>query len=152
MARSQGTVSQLEALISQLQTERKEHETAIADIDKVFERFGLQPAQPKRRGRARGRRPGRPRGVRSRVQAAAPAARRRTRGRGRRSFGKSGAQSVLDFVKSKGARGTTTSEINQHWKSEGRAGDAYVTLGQLVNKRQLKRENLKGQRGSRYVA
>jgi hypothetical protein len=146
MAKSDGTVSQLEALVSRLQAERQEHEAAIAAIDAAFERFGLKPGAVKRRGRRRGR----PRGSRNKVRATAAPKRRRKRGR--RSFAKSGPQSILDFVKAKGAAGARTSEVNKHWKAEGRAGDAYVTLGQLVKQRQLKRKNLKGQRGSRYIA
>lgn len=67
----------------------------------------------------------------------------------RRSFGISGLDSILGFVKENGQ--PTTAEINAHWTSEGRAGRADVALGKLVAGKQLKRLDNKGGRGSRYA-
>ena len=53
---------------------------------------------------------------------------------------------------SKGKAGATTDEINQQWKSEGRGGNADTTLSQLTKQKKLKREKIKGEKGSRYKA
>lgn len=134
--------SQLADLIAKLQNERQEHVDAIAKIDAAFARFGITPSAPKRRGRPR-----------KTAAAAAPAAppKRRKR-RTRRKFAVSGLDSVFGFVKSAGKKGATTSEIVGHWKSEGRSGNGYTALGQLVKEKKLKKQPLKGGRGSRYVA
>jgi hypothetical protein len=55
---------------------------------------------------------------------------------------------ILSFVKAK--PGSTTREINQHWKSEGRGHTADNTLVKLVKNKQLKRIPLEEGRGSRY--
>ena len=58
----------------------------------------------------------------------------------------------MEFVKSKGNAGVTTAEINQQWKSEGRGANADTTLSQLTKQKKLKREKIKGKKGSRYKA
>jgi hypothetical protein len=42
-------------------------------------------------------------------------------------------------------------EIGKHWKQEGRGAGVYVNVGKLVKAKKLKRENVKGERGSRYT-
>lgn len=141
-----GPAEQLGSLIARLQSQRQEHVDAIAEIDASFARFGITPVQKKRRGRPPGRRGRRP-GPKP-IAKAAPKARRRKR----RQFKVSGLKSVLAFVKAAGKTGRTTAEINKHWKGEKRSGNAYITIGQLVKAKQLKKEELKGQKGSRYTA
>ena len=131
---------QLERLVQQLKAERQAHVDAIAQIDATFEQFGIAPAPRKRRGRPPGRRPGRPKG------SATKKTRRRKRGR----FSQSGDDSVLAFVKGKGT--ATTRQINDHWAKEGRGGRADNTITRLFKARKLKRQNIKGARGSRYTA
>jgi hypothetical protein len=135
---------ELNQAVSKLQKERKEHEAAIQEIDSVFERLGITPPARKRRGRP----PGRKTGARKPARAAKPARGRRKR----RTFKVSGLQSVLGFVKAARVNGRTTGEIIQHWKSEGRSGDGYTTIGELVKAGSLKKEEMKGERGSRYTA
>jgi hypothetical protein len=114
---------------------------AVERIDALFKQFGIHPSN--------GRRPGRPSAaVKNARRPGRPPRRKRTR----KTFSRSGLESVLDFVKGRGAEGATTGEINKHWKSEGRAGTAYVTIGHLVKDRKLKKRRLVGQRGSRYTA
>ena len=140
------TAAQLTSLIAKLQAERQEHADAIAEIDATFERFGISHSAPKRRGRPR-------KVATSKVSSQVGLAKhpkKRTR-RGRRKFAVSGSDSVLTFVKNAGKKGTTTSEIVKHWKSEGRAGDGYTLLGQLVKAKQLKKEKIEGAKGSRYT-
>ena len=40
-------------------------------------------------------------------------------------------------------------EIVKHWESDGRGTGVYVTIGQLVKAKKLKRQKGKGGRGSR---
>jgi hypothetical protein len=131
-------------IVNDLRARRQEHVDGLARIDDLFAKCGIQLQQQKRRGRPPGRRTGTP------VAAAAPAKRRKRRTR--RKFAVSGLDSILGFVKGAGKKGATTSEIVKHWKSEGRSGDGYTALGQLVKERKLSKEKLKEAKGSRYKA
>ena len=82
-------------------------------------------------------------------EADAPRAGRRGGRRRRGSFGISGLESILAYVKQSGQ--PTTADINTHWKSEGRAGRADVVIGKLVAEKKLKRLAMKEGRGSRYA-
>ncbi|HOW73796.1 MAG TPA: C2H2-type zinc finger protein [Phycisphaerae bacterium] len=143
----------LAAMINKLQTQRQEHVDAIAEIDAVVEKYGIQLPERKRRGRPPGRKPGRKPG-RPAAAATAPTkpTGRKGKRRARRKFAVSGLDLILAFVKSVGKKGATTSEIVKHWKSEGRSGDGYTTLSQLTKQKKLKKEKLKGEKGSRYRA
>ncbi|MBP7936356.1 MAG: C2H2-type zinc finger protein [Phycisphaerae bacterium] len=142
---SDGLAAALVAMIDKLQAQRREHVDAIAKIDALFEKYGIQLPERKRRGRPPGRKPGRKPGR----PAAAGCKGRRWKGG---TFAKSGIQSVLDFVKGKGKLGATSAEINKQWKSEGRGATADTTLSQLSKQKKLKREEIKGTQGSRYTA
>jgi len=61
----------------------------------------------------------------------------RPHARHRRTFAVSGDELVLAFVKAK--KNPTTKQINQHWKSRGRAYTADNTLTKLVKEKKLKR-------------
>jgi hypothetical protein len=130
---------QLADTIARLQQRRRALVAELSQIDALCAKFGIQLQERKGPGRP----PGRPK-----AGVAEPARGRRPRGR----FVKSANVAIVDFLKSKGAKGATTAEINNYWQSEGRAGSAYVAIGHLVKQRKIKRENLKGQRGSRYTA
>lgn len=141
MAKQQqkSTAAQLLALVKQLQAERQDHERAIAEIDAVLGGMDSAPAP-----RAAGKRAHR----RRVVAAAKPAPKKRRRAR--RKFETSGNDLILGFVKAAGAKGVKTSEIVKHWKSEGRTGDGYVQLSQLTKAGKIKKQNIKGERGSKY--
>jgi len=141
MPRIADPARQLEETIARLQERRQTLTAGLARIDAICERYGIQLQGRKRPGRP-------PKGY---AAAAAPKHARGGRGRKRGQFAKSALVSIVDFLKSTGHKGATTSEINEYWQSEGRAGNAYVTLGQLTKKKTIKRQNLKGQRGSRYT-
>jgi hypothetical protein len=145
MPRVSDPAKQLEDTIARLQERRRSLAAELARIDDLFAKHGLQPQETKRRGRPPSRR-----------SAAAPAAASKAGRKGRRrkrgTFPQSAQESIVGFLKSKGKEGATTGEINEYWEAEGRAGSAYVTLGQLHKKRKVKREDLKGVRGSRYWA
>lgn len=142
-----GFAGQLTKMVEKLKEQRRKHADALKSLDDIFEKIGitthLAESAPSRRGRPAGKKgPGRPKG------SASSAARR---GRGRAKYATSGTESILSFVKNAGASGRTSSEINRHWKSDGRAGTAYVQMGQLVKAKKLKRKNMPGERGSRYT-
>ena len=103
------------------------------------------------------RRPGRP--PNKQVAAApkapapkAPAKRKRRKPRKPGKFKLTANESILAFLKGKGAKGATGAEIVKHWESQGRGSGAYVNIGELVKANKLKKEALKGERGSRYFA
>lgn len=141
-------IRKLEKAIRTLQRQRRESLAALEAIDATFTRLGILTAGggPTSRPR-RGRPPGSGKTV---LVGQLKAATKRRRKRG--SFATTGPVSVLAFVKAGGKDGRTTREINAHWKGEGRTGEAYLTLGNLVKGGKLKRQDVTGQRGSRYTA
>lgn len=155
--RGSGLGGQLSKMINKLREQRSKHADALQKIDDMFASLGItthlagqevarrKPGRPAGSGAKRG--PGRP--PKNALAASAPASKKARRTR--RTFKTTGTQSVIEFVKAGGAKGRTTAEVNKQWKSEGRSGDAYITLGQLVKAKKLKKEELKGQRGSRYT-
>ncbi len=128
------TINELQSLVNRLKSERQSHMSAIEEIDAAFRDLGM-PAG----GDGTGRRVARPRMTGGKR-------------RKRRRFEVSGINSVYDFIKKSGSKGVTGADIDKHWDSEGRAGSAYNMLGQLVRERKVKRNKLKGQRGSIYTA
>jgi hypothetical protein len=133
----------LVATIDELQAQRQELVDAIATIDAVFEKYGIQSPERRRPGR----KPSSPRATATSPMPAARHGERRKRG----TFEKTGTESILDFVTSKGKAGATSAEINQNWKTEGRGATADTTLSQLTKKKKLKRRKIRGAKGSRYT-
>jgi len=126
----------LDQLVQVIAAAKEEGQRRIAEIQEV-----ILPTASKRPGRPPGRK-----------TVAAPKAPAQPKRRARRKFKMSGPESILAFVKKAGKKGATTAEIVKNWKSQGRSGDGYTKLGELVKAKKLKREPLKGQPGSRYVA
>ena len=124
-------LEELKSLISKLQTDRQGHLDAIAQIDEAFTALGIQPEVKKRRGRK-------------------PGVAKKTRTRGK--FKITAKELILSFVEAAGANGTTGAKIAQYWKAEGRKAGCYNALGKLINERKIKRQKLKGQKGSLYIA
>jgi len=100
------------------------------------------------------RRPGRPpnKQVAAAPKAPAPKAPAKHKRRKPGKFKLTANESILAFLKDKGAKGATGAEIVKHWESQGRGSGAYVNIGELVKANKLKKEALKGERGSRYFA
>ena len=69
--------------------------------------------------------------------------------RSQNQFSQSGKDSVVNFVK-KSKTPPSSSDINSHWKEEGRKGNAYVAITQLVKEGKLKRISDSKIKGSRY--
>jgi len=147
---SSATVAELQRLIRRLQQERQTHQDAIAAIDSTFQSLGITPSPAPRRGR-----PGRPpKSAVAGAAASAPAAKvggrkRRRRRRGTAPDGMTAEQFLIELVK---AKQLSTSDINKKWTSSGRNGRADIMLGKLVAGGKLKREKVKGERGSMYAS
>ncbi|MFP4145530.1 MAG: hypothetical protein ACOCTI_05315 [Phycisphaeraceae bacterium] len=149
----ESTATELASLIEQLQAERQEHLDAIARIDEVFERFGINPedAAPAAPRKKTTKKRGKKKTARKKTTQR-PAAKKTTKKptrRKRATFEKTAEESVTDFIKNKGV--ATTGEVGEHWKNEGRGGSPHNTLSKLVSEGKLKRENIEGARGSRYT-
>lgn len=132
MAKTTIAPADLVKTIKALQAERQRHVDAIAQIDATFEQYGISPEPKRRRGR--------PKASGGKKKAAKKKARKR--------FKQTAERAILSFVKRKGT--PTTAEINTAWKRAGRGGTADTTLTKLVKDGKLKRENIKGAKGSRY--
>jgi hypothetical protein len=153
MPTQSAAAKELASLIATLQSERQEHVDAVAQIDATFQQFGITAAAPaKRRGRPRKTTAAAKPAKAAKSVGAAPKAVKKAKKGKRGSFAISGLDSILGFVKQAGKKGAKTGEIVKHWNSEGRSGDGYNTLGELVKAKKLKRENIEGERGSRYTA
>jgi hypothetical protein len=138
------TEKELAKLIGGLKAERQELVNKLASIDKVFASFGIPvvskvtatvsvAASPTTiTGKRRGRPPGSKNSKRKRGM-----------------FSKTGEETVLEYVTSKGP--VTAAEVNKHWQGEGRGGKADNTLSKLVKDGKLKRVKNKGERGSSYA-
>ncbi len=138
-------INDLQALIRKLQTERKAHLDAIADIDEAFGSLGIKP--PKRRGRPRrAKKAGRKKVGKRRV------AKKTKKRRRRKKFKTTANELVLAVIKKAGAKGSTGAQISKAWRAARRPGDPYNTLGELSRAKKIKRRSLKGKRGSLYVA
>ncbi|MFH1417940.1 MAG: hypothetical protein ABII12_06610 [Planctomycetota bacterium] len=135
---SKTAINDLQALIRKLQDQRQAHLDAIADIDAAFGSLGIKPL--KRRGR--------PRGVK---KATAKKISKAKKVRRRKKFKTTANELVLATIKKAGAEGATGAQISKAWRSAGRPGDAYNTLNELAKAKKIKRNPLKGQRGSMYV-
>ena len=141
MAKSTSSAQELTRVIDELQSKRQTHVRAIEEIDAIFSQYGIRPSGARRRGRP-------PKALSG--AASTPGKRRGRRRRG--SFATTGEDSVLNFVAKAGKKGATGAQIVKHWEKEGRGGQAYNTVTKLVKDKRLKRQNLKGQRGSVYTA
>jgi hypothetical protein len=138
------TTTTLEKMISELRDKRAAHQSAIAEIDAVFARLGINAD-----GGLVRRKPGRPAKAAAIPSVKSPGPGKRGRRR-RGSFAKSGEQEVLDFIKS--GNKPNSAEINAHWSKQGRGGRADNAISKLVKEKKIKRVEAKGERGSRYVA
>ncbi len=156
MARSPSP-DQLAKLIQSLRAKRAAHIDAIAELDSLFEQYGINAegagnGRRKRRGRPRKKKVASHKKVgrkkAGRKKASKKKAAKKKVGRGRGKYRMSGDEAVLRFVKRRG--NPTTSEINKFWQSQGRGGSADNSLSSLTKDSKLKRENIPNARGSRY--
>jgi hypothetical protein len=139
--RSSWRSGSLPTRIQQLIEERQHHADAITAIDQTL--AGVGAALGTATGIGGKRKPGRPPASASATATTSPKKRRR------RSFATTAEESVLGFIRAN--KNPTGREIEAHWAQEGRGGPAANTLSKLLKDKKLKREPLKGQRGSRYL-
>jgi hypothetical protein len=148
--------SNLSELLQRLASEKARHEQSTAAVSGTLEEISgllgsLLGGTSTSSSSVSAPRPalrGRPRKAASTPAAAAPV--KATRGRRKRAkFAMSGEETVLAFVRQN--RNPSTSEIQAHWKSEGRGSSADNSLSKLVKDKKLKREPNKQGKGSRYV-
>jgi len=160
--RTATTASELAEIIEKLKKEKAEHEKKIAEIDSIFEKYGIDAESATRK--KPGPKPGatrKKRGPKKKTTTKKATTKKKTtkkkttkkkagakRGRKRQTFSKSGEESVLDFVREAGS--PNSAEVNAHWEAEGRKGRADNALSKLVSDGKLKRVNAPGERGSRY--
>jgi septal ring factor EnvC (AmiA/AmiB activator) len=119
--------------LGELVAQRDKLSAQIAELESALGKPAAVAAAPK--AARRGRRP-------KAAKAAKPLVRKR------KSYPLTADQFVGKLVAGKGA---TTAEINKAWKQAGRTGRADNTLNKMFKAGKLKREKLKGQKGSKYT-
>ena len=137
---SKTAINDLQALIRKLQDQRQAHLDAIADIDAAFGSLGIKPL--KRRGRRRGA---------MKAAAGKKVGKKRAAKKAPRKFKMTARELVMGVIRKAGAKGAPGAVIGKAWRAAGRPGDAYNTLGDLVKAKKIKRQAIKGKRGSLYV-
>lgn len=131
---SKTRIGELQSLVAKLQADRKAHLDAIAQIDAAFEAFGITMPKTKR-GKGKKK---------------AGTTKKTDKATKRKKFKTTANELVLATIKKAGAKGATGVQIGKSWKAAGRPGDAYNTLSSLVKEKKVKREKIKGSRGSVY--
>jgi len=134
---------ELMKLVDELQAERAQHAAAIEEIDRTFASLGITASSSAPKP---GKKRGRPAGSKNKTTKSAGGDQSRKRG----SFGKTGEETVIEFVKANA--NCTTADVNNYWKAEGRKGSADNALTKLVKEKKIKRKNIPGQRGSQFKA
>jgi hypothetical protein len=151
-------INELASIVESLREEREALAGRLEEIDDTFKQLGIdvdagsasrQPASPTRKKKAAKKKgPGRPR-KKTTGTTTKKTTKKKTAGRRRRgTFPRTGEESVLAFVKELGR--ATAGEVNKKWRAEGRGGSADNTLGRLVKRGDLVREDVPGQRGGIY--
>jgi hypothetical protein len=128
-------------LFGRLKQDRAMHLQALAEIDAVFGQAGMvaEPAQVYRS-------PGRPT-----KSFAASTVKKSGKQRKRRQFATTANEMILATIKKSGAKGATGAQLTSAWKAAGRPGDAYNSLSLLTKSKTIRRQNIPGERGSRYL-
>ena len=127
------SVVALDKILSKLMKQRQEHVDALAKIDGLFAKFGINPAKAQSAA---------PKSV---AEAPAKPAAKRRRKRGH--FAQTAEQFILEVLKNKSLTG---SEINAAWEQAGRKNRADNMLSVMTKKKLIKRVPLKEGRGSNY--
>jgi hypothetical protein len=131
-------VETITAALNDLRAQRAAHVSALAEIDALFAQFGITETAPPRK-------PGRPAAsATSAITAAAPKKRKGKRGH----FAQTADEFVLGLLKGKSMM---TSEVNAAWIEAGRGARADTTLSNLAKAKKLKKNKIKGHKGSTYT-
>ena len=160
--KKRSTSNELQDLIKQLTTIRKEHVRALEEIENTFRMYGLDRLLKDSAGKKRGPKKGG--STKAAATASAPSKRggkkaaakapkttKATKGssKARGSFEITGDELILRFVKAQG--GATTEQIRKHWEAQGRGGKSDNNLTNLVKSGKLDRNKDPNGPGSLYT-
>ena len=137
---SKTRIDELQSLVAKLQADRNTRVDAIAQIDAAFDALGITMPKTKKRGR----------GKKKAVAAKRVTKKKPTKKARRRKFKVTANELVLATIKKAGAKGATGAQIGKAWKAAGRTSNAYNTLGLLVQAKKIRRQKIKGAKGSVY--
>ena len=171
--KKRSTSNELQDLIKQLTTIRKEHVRALEEIENIFRMYGLDRLLKDSAGKKRGPKKGgstkatatastsskrggkkaaakAPKTTKA-TKAKAPKTTKATKGssKARGSFEITGDELILRFVKAQG--GATTEQIRKHWEAQGRGGKSDNNLTNLVKSGKLDRNKDPNGPGSLYT-
>ncbi len=132
---SKTRIDELQSLVNRLRADRTAHVDAIAQIDSAFGELGITPPKTTKRGRGKKK---------------AVVTKKTAKATKRKKFRMTANDLVLATIKRAGAKGATGVQIGKAWKAAGRTGNAYNTLGSLVKEKKIKREKIRGAKGSVY--
>jgi hypothetical protein len=130
-------IASLDKALSDLLQRRQEHQAALAEIDAVIAKYGINPDKslpaPSKAPIATPAKPTKPATKKPRAQ---------------KKYPETAEQFVLSLLK--GGKGVIGREINQAWKDSGRNGNADNTLSTLFKNKKVKRTPVKTGRGNIY--
>ena len=129
------SLASLDRNLSSLVKQRQEHIDALALIDAIFAKYGIDPAKAQPVAAKATPTP----------MAAAPVAEKKRR----RRLGVSGSEFILGALA--GGKVMTTAQISSEWKKANRPGKADQPLWGLVKAKKIKREPVKDGQGSKYT-
>jgi hypothetical protein len=128
-------LASLDRTLSSLVKQRQEHLDALASIDAVFARYGINPAKASPVAA----------NVGPTAMAAAPVAEKKRR----RRLRVSGTKFILGALA--GGKTLTTAQISTEWKKANRPGKADQPIWALVKAKKIKRAPVKNGQGSQYT-
>ena len=174
--KKRSTSGELQDLIKQLTTIRKEHVRALDEIENTFRMFGLDrlikdgagkkragkkaavkaaPSAPSKKKAGKAKKAAAPAATATKAPKAAKKAKAtkapkaaKSAGKRRGSFEITGDELILRFVKDKG--NATTEQIRKHWEASSRGGKSDNNLTNLVKSGKLVRSKDPSGPGSLY--
>ena len=125
----------VDKILATLVKQRQEHVDALAKIDAVFTKYGINPDKAKP--------------APAPAAAAAIVAKPRAKKAFKRGiFSQTAEEMILGMLA--GGKSVTGAQIKEAWKKAGRKGSADNTLSLMVGAKKLKRAPVKNGRGSYY--
>lgn len=139
-------IASLDKALSDLLKKRQEHQAALAEIDGIIAKYGINPSKsvPKASPVAK-KAPAVPMPAKA-TKPSKPAVKV---GAAPKKYPETAEQFVLGLLK--GGKGLVGREINEAWKHSGRKGNADNTLSALFKTKKVKRAAVKEGRGNIYT-
>jgi hypothetical protein len=128
--------------IRRLEKSRQKHAAALAEIDQLLHQIGEALRSSASSSQSI------PDAKALELTLARPAAAMHAHGRRYRKLALTGEKAIVAFVQRRGR--ASTSEINEHWRAEGRGGVANNAIVRLMKRGALVREPIPNNRGSWY--